>query len=281
MNLKDIINRQNPPVPWSEGDNIPWNDSDFSRRMLDIHLAQDNDMASRRLSIIDHHVNWINSELLGGKAANVLDLCCGPGLYLQRLTKLGHKCAGIDYSPASISYAKQKAEKASQKIDYSRQDVRLANFADNFDLVMMIFGEFNVFSKETAHKILKKSYDALSPGGQILFEVHTFDQVRGIGQAGPSWHSEEQGLFSDTPHLWLDESFWDEGNNVATKRFFIIDVLSGEVSRYAASYQAYTEEEYRRLLSECGFSNIRINPDFHTSDPDSNQGHVVFSGEKR
>ncbi|MCP4589836.1 MAG: hypothetical protein GY842_03755 [bacterium] len=29
------------PAPWSEGDNITWNDPEFSERMLIEHLTQD------------------------------------------------------------------------------------------------------------------------------------------------------------------------------------------------------------------------------------------------
>ena len=44
------------------------------------------------------------------RGARVLDLGCGPGLYTTRLAKLGHTCVGIDFSPASIAYAKAEAE---------------------------------------------------------------------------------------------------------------------------------------------------------------------------
>jgi len=32
--ILDIIDRAPKPTPWSEGDNIPWNEPDFSERML-------------------------------------------------------------------------------------------------------------------------------------------------------------------------------------------------------------------------------------------------------
>ena len=48
MKLSDITSRTSAPVPWSEGDNIPWDDPDFSERMLKEHLSQEHDLASRR-----------------------------------------------------------------------------------------------------------------------------------------------------------------------------------------------------------------------------------------
>ena len=57
MDLRDVVLRVQPPVPWSEGDNIPWNEPDFSERMLAEHLSQEHDLASRRFEIIDQHVD--------------------------------------------------------------------------------------------------------------------------------------------------------------------------------------------------------------------------------
>ena len=47
------------------------------------------DLASRKSSTIDEHVDWIFSTVLDGQPARVLDLGCGPGLYAQRLSSLG------------------------------------------------------------------------------------------------------------------------------------------------------------------------------------------------
>ena len=50
MQILDIINRIIPPRPWTEGDNVDWNNLDFSKRMLKEHLAQDHNHASRQLA---------------------------------------------------------------------------------------------------------------------------------------------------------------------------------------------------------------------------------------
>jgi hypothetical protein len=46
--LIDLIHR-GKPQPWVEGDNIPWNDPDFSCRMLKEHLSQDHDALSLKI----------------------------------------------------------------------------------------------------------------------------------------------------------------------------------------------------------------------------------------
>lgn len=252
MDLQKLFNRQIPPLPWSEGDNIPWNDPDFSKRMLGEHLSQESDLASRRFEIIDKHVAWIHLDILPEKSSKILDLCCGPGLYLHSLSKLGHECAGIDYSPASIEYAIHEA----LDIEFEQADVRTAEYGDGYDLVMMIFGEFNVFKPSDAKLILDKSYNALNPSGVILFELHTFDAIKNLGHNAPSWYSTKKGLFSDNPHLCLIEGFWDADSRAATLRFLIINDKT--TSTYAVSYQAYTDEEYIDLFTNSGFVNCRL-----------------------
>jgi len=274
LKLLDIVHRQRDPKPWAEGEKIPWNDPDFSRRMLHEHLSQEHDAASRRFEIIDKHIKWIHDRVLQGNPTRVLDLGCGPGLYTNRLAKLGHRCVGIDFSPASIAYAREQAEAAGLECTYIRQDIRTADYGDGYGLVMSIFGEFNVFRPVEARGILERAYRALVPGGFLLLEPHTFETVRKIGEQPSSWYSAEKGLFSDEPHLYLQESFWDTEENVAITRYYIIDAVTGEVTRHSASTQAYADKEYRSLLAECGFGNVAFYPSLGGS-ASSSRGDLI------
>ncbi|MBZ0300648.1 MAG: class I SAM-dependent methyltransferase [Anaerolineae bacterium] len=260
MNLLDLIQRTPQPQPWAEGEKIPWNDPDFSARMLKEHLSQAHDAASRRAPRIDQHVNWIHTQLLAGQPAYILDLGCGPGLYASRLAALGHTCTGLDFSPASIAYARQQAAAQSLNCTYTQGDIRQANFGQGYDLVMFIFGEFNVFTSEEARLILRKAHAALQPGGLLLLEPHTYEAVRDLGQAPATWYSSASGLFSDQPHLVLNESFWDEARGVTTERYYVVDAASGQVTRHASSMQAYHDADYRALLNECGYDGVTFYP---------------------
>ena len=62
--LLDVIRREAAPEPWSEGEKIPWDEPGFSRRMLQEHLSQEHDAASRRIQRIASHVEWIHREVL-------------------------------------------------------------------------------------------------------------------------------------------------------------------------------------------------------------------------
>lgn len=257
MRIANIVDRELPPRPWREGEKIPWSNPGFSKRMLEEHLSQQHDMASRRRGVIAQHVSWIHETCLDGARGRVLDLGCGPGLYTQELARLGHACTGIDFSPASIAHAQSQATLAKLNIDYRCADVRTAEYGEGFDLAMLIFGEFNVFSREDARHLLGATHRCLRPGGRLLLEVHTRDFIEREGKKPPRWSAAAGGLFSGNPHVLLEECFWHADEHSSTTRYFVIDAGTGEVERYASTCQAYGDEEYDRLLTDGGFADIR------------------------
>ena len=127
---------------------------------------------------------------------------------------------------------------------------------------------------------MTKAHAALDDGGQLLLEPHTFSAVEKIGRAGRSWYSTENGLFSDKPHLCLEEHFWDDVSHTATTRYFIIDVTTADVTRHAVSYQAYTDEQYRSLLIETGFEDIRLYPSLTSQAGESQEGLIAIVARK-
>lgn len=280
MELKRIVHRQIPPIPWAEGEKIPWDDPEFSERMLREHLSQDHDMASRRQNMIDLHVSWINEVCLHGHASRILDLACGPGFYLQRLARLGHKCLGIDFSPASVLYATSQAASADLRIEYCLGDIRVADFGEGFDLVMLVFGEFNVFTRDDARQLLRRIHDALIPGGRIILELQTYDAVKKAGEGAASWHTENAGLFSPAPHICLEEHIWHADFHTATSRYFIIDVMTGAVDRYASTTQAYADDEFDQLLAAAGFHEIQRFPSLAGTLDHRHDGLFVLKAQR-
>ena len=280
MNLYDLINRTPDPRPWVEGDHIPWDEPGFSARMLREHLSQEHNAASRCYEIVDRQVAWIHNHVLQGVPGRVLDLGCGPGLYASRLARLGHTCTGIDFSPASIEYARQQALADGLNCTYVFDDVRQADLGQDYDLVMMIFGEFNVFRPADAQLILQKAYRALKPSGRLLLEVHTEDVVQRVGHLSASWYTSQGGLFADAPHLVLEDSSWDEAAGAATNRMFVIDPATSLVMPYAQSFQAYAEADYRRILKEAGFKAVMVYPDLGVPVPGQEQDFFVLVAQK-
>jgi hypothetical protein len=138
--------------------------------------------------------------------------------------------------------------------------MRAAEYGMDFGLIMLLFGEFNVFSPLDARAIVRKVSQALSSDGTFLMEPHTFTAVQRIGQSGTSWYSAPAGLFSDRPHLCLEERFWNDASRTATIRYFIIDAASRQVTAHAQTFQAYETEDYETILRQRGLEEIAYYP---------------------
>lgn len=253
MKISDIINRKAMTEVCAAAAKIPWNDPEFSERMLQSHLNQEHDWASRPNKIIRRHTDWIATNLLRNPAARVLDLGCGPGLYTHLLAQAGYKCTGVDFAPAAIEYAQKRAAEAHLNIEYVLADVRDYRPKALFDLVMMVFGELNEFSRDDALLLLIKAANCLKPGGKLLLEMQTPEAVCGQGQEEPTWQALNDGLLAKGPYLALTENYWDEERRQAATRWFIMEE-GGVISSFASCTQSYDKWEFRRLLAEAGFT---------------------------
>ena len=254
MTLAELLGRP-PVVPWSGETKIPWDDPEFSARMLREHLSQAHDRASRRRETVERHVEWIDRAVLGGRRGRVLDLGCGPGLYTQALAVRGHACVGVDFSPASIEHARAEAERAGLTIEYHLADVRSVALGGGFDLVLLTFGEFNTFHPDDARALLANASAALAPGGALVLEAHREASVRALGGSGTSWFVAPQGVFSDEPHLCLREARWHEAERVATEEFLVAPLDGAPVARFVSTTKAWSDADYAELLRRAGFAD--------------------------
>lgn len=241
------------PAPWSTAfSNIPWNEPGFSRRMLAEHLSQSHDAASRRFELIDTQVGWIHTVLLHGAPSHILDLACGPGLYTERLARLGHTCHGIDIGPASIEHARATAEREELACTYEIGDLRTTDFGSGFDLAMLLYGEPSVFSPEDLRAICSRAAAALDPGGTLLLEPHTEHGIVAVGEEPATEHDLERGLFFDGPHRLSSDGYFDSATGIAT-RSWVVTPRDGEPSEHWAWYQRYRDDDVAALLDESGF----------------------------
>ncbi len=255
-----------PDSVWQGSYKIPWDDPDFSRRMLAEHLAQSHDLASRRFEWIDRQVEWIHEKLLAGRPAKILDLGCGPGFYSHRLAARGHWCHGIDFGPASIEYA-QRHNCDPTRCEFVLGDIRHISFGGPYDLAMILFGEMNVFSPDEIRRILRRAREStLSDPGVLILEVQTPEAVERTGRTGPSEEQFPSGLFADRPHRCRTQSEWIPDQQVAVQTFTIIEDTATRV--YRNTTQAWTVENLTALLQNAGFERVSNSADWPSNTGD-------------
>jgi len=240
---------------WQGAYKIPWDDPDFSRRMLAEHLTQDHALASRQAEWIDRQVAWVHEHLLGGQPASVLDLGCGPGFYSHRLAMLGHRCCGIDFGPASIEYAQQHNPDDS-RCTFVLGDIREVAFGGPYDVAMILYGELNVFAPAEALEILRKAQASLGSQGRLIIEAHTSQAVESLGRGEPSEQQSEGGLFSDRHHRWRTENQWLPEQKVAIQTFSVSEAAGGQTRVYRSTTKSWSDDDLIELLAEAGFLEV-------------------------
>jgi len=170
------------------------------------------------------------------------------------LARRGHSAFGIDFSPASIEWAKSSAAEQSLDCEFVHDDIRQADFGTGFDLAMLLFGEMNVFTADDLRLIVRKARAALNPDGVLLLEPHEPGVIRVNFESNPTWSAQKSGLFSAQPHMLLEEGFWHDDEQVAVKRWYVVDAEQSEVEMFSQTVVEYTKNDLVKLVESEGFS---------------------------
>ncbi|MCA9937592.1 MAG: class I SAM-dependent methyltransferase [Anaerolineales bacterium] len=259
-----VYGRPERPPLWQNG-NLPWNDPDFSRRMLREHLDQSHGAASRQDEERARQIAWLWQKLGLETGSRVLDLTCGPGLYAVALARQGCQVLGIDFSPASIAYAHSLAASAgvTDRCRFCEQDVaawspEAAGETASFDAALFLYGQLAVFPRETARQLLQTAARALKPGGKLCVELLNPDRVDKADSTW--WFTDDQGLWGDAPFLHLGERFWDEAAQTSVERFQVLHLQTGQFDEITLCDQVYTSEEMTGMMRQAGFADVTVFP---------------------
>ena len=101
--------------------------------------------------------------------------------------------------------------------------------------------------------------------------------MQDLGAAGRSWYTARESVFSDEPHLCLKESVWHPAQSVATERYFVASVKGGDIVTYVSTTQAYTDEQYVRLLQQARFDGVKRYASLTGRLVESDDGLFVFA----
>ncbi len=255
--LRRIYNRPDPPPLWQGSGNLPWNDPDFSARMLREHLDEGHGAATRQAAERAAQLDWLRERLALRPGSRVLDLTCGPGLYAVALAHSGVDVTGVDFSPASIAHARQLAagEGVAERCRFIEADVRdYEPERGAYDAVLFLYGQLAVFPREEAAVLLGKAAAALRPGGRLVVEL--LDPARVDKQDSSWWFTDDTGLWGGRPFLHLGERRWNAAEQASVERYYILHLESGAMDEIVLCDQTYEAEEMAGMMRAAGFSGV-------------------------
>jgi 2-polyprenyl-3-methyl-5-hydroxy-6-metoxy-1,4-benzoquinol methylase len=254
MEINKIINLISNPKPYDKGTSVMWTDKYISKQLLELHLNPDTDTASRKEETIKKTIQWILKEL-NKEDAEILDLGCGPGLYTEKIAKLGHKVTGIDFSQNSIAYAKEIAKQNNLNINYICKNYLDLDFDNQFDLIIMIYCDFGVLSIEQREVLLGKIYRALKQGGIFIFDALNKYAIDNLNFQ-KSWEFSQKGFWKDKPYLYLSESFHYPEQKAILDQHIVIDE-DDEFKIYRFWNHYFDGNDIEEKFTEVGFNRVQ------------------------
>ena len=242
------------PAPYSRytADAL-WTSPDISEMMLRFHLDGEVDVASRRTEFMDASVDWIAEafDLRPGK--RVVDLGCGPGLYVNRLARTGASLTGIDFSARSIEHARTEAAREGLAVEYVLGDYLETDLEPGFDLAIMIMCDYCALSPAQRRRLLERVGRLLAPGGTFLFDVYSLAAFETWEEQVAYGRELMDGFWSSRPYYGFLDTFRYEAEKVVLEKYTIVE--PGEMREYFNWFQHY---DVASLTAEVEAAGLRV-----------------------
>ncbi len=248
-NLEEINSRPAPFQFYTV--NELWANEHTSKQMLEYHLNEAIDVASRNKSFIDRSANWIVDQFGVNDKTSIADFGCGPGLYTTRFSERGAIVTGIDFSKNSLKHAMQVAEQKKLKINYIHTNYLDFETAQRFDLITMIMCDFCALSPDQRSKILSKYYSLLKPGGFVLLDVYSLNSFIQKEELATYELNQLNGFWSPDDYYCFVNTFKYDKEKVTLDKYTIIEESQTRVVYNWLQY--FSEESLTAEIEKKGF----------------------------
>ncbi len=235
-----------------KGNNL-WDDEHISQKMLEAHLDPDWEAASRCHRFMDQSAAWLGQLFSTHGCRELLDLGCGPGLYSERLTRLGFQVTGLDISRRSIAYAREQAQQKRLAIEYHCCDYLNIDERERFDAAVLIYCDFGALTRAEAERLVQGVYGALRPGGLWVLDVFRPAHRSPDENGRKSWGVEREGFWNAGPHLFVSETFYYPEAEAYLDQTFVLQA-DGCWKAYRIWETVFAAEILEAVFAEAGFS---------------------------
>lgn len=180
----------------------------------------------------------------------ILDLCCGPGIYLVPLAEAGYAVTGVDLSPGMVEQARQRRNAADVAAEIIEDDMLTYVRPDAYDVIVNMFSSFGYFEDDADNlQVLHNIHRSLRPGGEFLIEVFGKEFLASHDLGRP------QVIDLDGESVFVRNTVHHDWSRLRTEWTGI----SAEGVRTAhIDSQLYSASELRVLLEGAGFIHVEI-----------------------
>jgi SAM-dependent methyltransferase len=228
-----------------------WDDEYIASQMIQFHLNPEVEAASRTPVVIKKETDFIIKSTLM-KDKDVLDLGCGPGLYVNGFAKKAKCVLGIDLSQNSISYAKNTIAHENSNVDFITMNYLTMELHQKFDIITLIYYDFGALDFSDQRRLLRNVHEVLRPNGYFVFDVLS-DQAD--HEESSSIRFYQKGFWSPDPYMEIHLKMEYKDPMVRGSQYTLLNEQA-ELRIMRIYDQLYSKEEITQLLTESGFEVI-------------------------
>lgn len=205
--------------------------------------------------------------------SRILDLCCGPGLFLVPLAARGHHVTGVDLSPAMLERAEAACREAAADVTLVREDMLTYAAPESYDVILNVFTSFGYFEDADDNaQVLHNAWRSLAPGGRLLVDVMGKEVLAG-------WIGRPQAVdLPDGSYVVQRDTVLDSWRRLRTDW----TLVRGESARTASIKSfLYSAAELHDLFVAAGFADVECFGDFDGGPYDQSSRRLIVRGLKK
>lgn len=192
-------------------------------------------------------IGFLEKALELEPGSRVLDVPCGNGRHAIELARRGCRLSGVDISEEFLALARQRADRAGVRCDWSRRDMRDLPWPDEFDAAYCLGNSFGYLDHQGVRDFLDALSRTLRPAGRLVIDAPTAAESIVLSLAEKRWHK-------------VDDMFvLSEARYQAAESRVDIDytfIRGGVVETKPTSSYIFTAAELGRLLNQAGFEVV-------------------------
>lgn len=220
------------------------------------------------------YFNIIDQELKDKKNLLILDLGCGSGNIIPKLSNYG-KVFATDVSENMLIIARQKNPQATY---FCLDILNTTTLNKEFDFIISAFDVLNYLENFNDFKCgLKEVYKSLKKGGKFIFDIHTPQKINYMLENQPFIYESEE-----ISYLWFTYPTKNELEVESELTFFVKE--KGDLYKKLYEFQkqrTYNIELVKNTLEEIGFKIKKYFCDFNQNNLDyNNSDRIIFILEK-